>query len=169
MIIILSTWCLKFELLETFGIKNENYWTDIWSRCPVWIRVNISSASSLYGLSCRWFSFMCSGSALFLWTWCSGAGAWRAFAQPPPEPAPLHSLLHVGERLLRSCESQGWMSRPLSDTDAQWFGAISSHVLLAPLSLDPHCGPPLPGPSSCITNQADGRRMSIWLRRGLPT
>ena len=50
MITILSTWCLKFELLETFGIKNENYWTDIWSRCPVWIRVNISSVSSLYGV-----------------------------------------------------------------------------------------------------------------------
>ena len=50
MIITLLTCCLKFELLETFGIKNENYWTDIWSRCPAWIRVNISSASSLYGI-----------------------------------------------------------------------------------------------------------------------
>lgn len=43
-----------------------------------------------YRLSWRCFSFIHSGSALFLWTWCSGAGARRAFAQPPPEPAPLH-------------------------------------------------------------------------------
>lgn len=42
MIIILSTLCLKFELLESFGIINEDYWTDIWSGCPVWIRVNIA-------------------------------------------------------------------------------------------------------------------------------
>ena len=168
MIITLLTWCLKFELLETFGIKNENYWTDIWSRCPVWIRVNISSASSLYGIIVLVEGVFPSYAVALL---CFYERDAQGLVLGGPSPSLLLNLLPF-----TASSAWGSFSFVLVNHGGgclrYWCSVIrviSSHVSLAPLSPDPRCRPPLPGPSSCIANQADGRRMSNWLRRGLPT